>query len=211
MKHSFWDRYSDIKSPVHSIPPGIKIASTIFLITLLSVLPYKILILSIPPIFLFLIIIFAVSKIPLIFIIKRVLIIFPFLLPVIILNFFFTKEGIIVSIILTIRSILSIISVVILISVTKFRDILRTLSGWHLPKILILILSFMYRYFFLLTDESEKMVRSVKVRSGKRAKFSLIKVYAHILGILFIKSYERSDRVYKAMLIRGYNGEENIL
>lgn len=69
----------------------------------------------------------------------------------------------------------------------------------------------MYRYFFLLTDESEKMVRSVKIRSGKEPKLRIIKIYASILGILFIKSYERSDRVYKAMVMRGYTGEGNIL
>lgn len=211
MKHSFWDRYSDIESPVHKIKPGIKLAVSLLLIILLSTLPYKPLLYSVVFVFLFLVVTLTLSKVPVMFIMKRILMLIPLLLPVIILNYFFLSDGIFNSTVITLRSLLSVFVLVLLISVTRFRDLIKTFKQWHLPRIIILTLSFMYRYFFLLTDESEKMVRSVKIRSAGGSKLKMIKIYSHILGILFVKSYERSDRVYKAMVMRGFSGEEDIL
>ncbi|MEN8152425.1 MAG: energy-coupling factor transporter transmembrane component T [Acidobacteriota bacterium] len=211
MKHSFWDNYSTIKSPVHKISPGIKLITAFLLLMILAVLPYRYLLWGAPAITVFLLISTLISKIPLIPTLRRILIILPIVVPVILINSVFMTNGGKNSLVLAIRSFLSIFTLIILISVTKFSDILRTLRSWHFPKILLMILSFMYRYFFLLTDELEKMVRATKMRWGKRSGLKVIKVYGQILGILFIKSYIRAERVYHAMVMRGFNGNGDII
>jgi len=206
MKHSFWDHYSGLDSPVHRLSPVIKILFVISLVVFLSAIPEYGLSLFSMPVLLFLLIILAVSKVPVVHVVKRTLVILPLILPVIVLNSFFMEAGLKHSLILSVRSFLSIFSLVLLVSVTSFSDIMKTLSRLHFPQIVIMILSFMYRYFFLLTGEMEKMVRAVKMRSGGAHGFEIVRIYSQILGILFIKSYERAERVYQAMLMRGYDG-----
>ena len=61
----------------------------------------------------------------------------------------------------------------------------------------------MYRYFFLLIDELEKMIRSVKLRSSDTKKMILFKSYTNIMAVLMIKSFDRAERVFQAMEMRG--------
>ncbi len=210
MKHAFLDRYSDLDSPVHRISAGIKLSVSLFIISLLTIIPVDKLLIPVFIVTIFLLFVISISKIPVFFLLKRLLILLPLLLPVFILNFFFSSRQFSHSLIITSRSFQSLLTIILMISSTRFKDILRTLSTWHFPKIIVQTLSFMYRFFFLLTDESEKMVRSVALRTGGRSKFGLLKTYSHILGTLLIKSYERSDRVYKAMVMRGYDGKGDI-
>jgi len=206
MKHSFLDNYSSIDSPIHRLQSGVKILFVILLIIALSVLPDYCLPFLLLPAFFMLLLILVISKIPVVSIMKRTFIILPLILPVILLNSFFTDLGLEHSLIISMRAFLSVFSLILLVSVTSFADIMRTLSKWHFPKIMIMILSFMYRYFFLLIGEAEKMVRAVKLRSAGSKGISLFRIYTHILAILFIKSYERAEKVYHSMLMRGYDG-----
>ena len=206
MRHSFWDHFSGLESPIHKLSPGIKILFVILLVLILTMLPgYYVSYLSIP-LLLMLITILIISGVPVKHVMKRTLVILPLILPVILLNSIFMESGLNHSLILSVRSFLSIFSLVLLVSVTKFSDIMKTLSKWHFPRIMIMILTFMYRYFFLLTGEMEKMIRAVKLRSGNTRWPEIFKIYSQILAILFIKSYERAERVYNAMLMRGYDG-----
>lgn len=211
MRHSFWDNYSSIKSPVHNISPGKKLLTAFFFLVILAILPYKYLLWAAPVITAFLLASTLISKVPIIPTLRRILIILPIVIPVILINSFFMVGGAKNSLVLAMRSFLSIFTLIVLISTTKFSDILKTLTTWHFPKILLMILSFMYRYFFLLTDELEKMIRATKMRWGKRGGLKVIMVYGQILGILFIKSYIRAERVYHAMVMRGFDGNGDIL
>ena len=206
MRHSFWDHYSSLNSPVHNIPSGFKIIFTLFLIILLTVLPGSYISFASLLVLILLVAILIISEVPVTNVMKRTIVILPLVLPVIVLNSIFMEAGLRHSMILSVRSFLSIFALILLVSVTRFSDIMKTLSSWHFPRIMIMILSFMYRYFFLLTGEMEKMVRAVKMRSGGSRGFGLIRIYSQILAILFIKSYERAERVYHAMLMRGYDG-----
>lgn len=67
-----------------------------------------------------------------------------------------------------------------------------------------LIFSFLYRYFFLLYDEIERMKRAI-VSKGKKPGF---KSYLIFSGNIFIRSYERSERVLKAMISKGWEIEK---
>ena len=208
MRHSFLDKYSNLITPVHNLSTDIKIIISLSFIFLLSTLPINLLIWIFPIGLTVQFTIIYISKIPVLYIIKRALLISPLVLPVILLNTFFKNSGgLEISIIFTLRAFLSIITLLLLLSTTKFYSILKTLGKWKFPNILIIILSFMYGYFFLLQDELERMIRSLKLRSCNIKKTLLFRYYTNIIGILFIKSYDRAERVFQAMELRGYEDD----
>lgn len=139
--------------------------------------------------------------------IKKVAVILPFILAIVLLNLLAGSDPARAGL-LIIRSLLSILSLVLLISTTRFHEILHVLALWHVPGVIRLTLSFMYRYFFLIIDEAEKMVRAFRVRYQGDSIWKKLKLMSVITGMLFIRSYERAERVYYAMVMRGYTGEE---
>lgn len=106
----------------------------------------------------------------------------------------------------------------ILAMTTPFTDLLWALGSLHVPGTLIAIISFMYRYLFTLYDEAERLIRARAARSGstagQRSGGSLVwraRIAGGMIGNLFLRSYERSERIYAAMLARGYDGHMRTL
>ena len=74
------------------------------------------------------------------------------------------------------------------------------------PKIFTMLTSFMYRYSFILIDEMYRMKRARDSRCFGGRWFWQTKVIGHMIGTLFLRSFHRGERVYLAMLSRGYHG-----
>jgi len=74
------------------------------------------------------------------------------------------------------------------------------------PKILTMLTSFMYRYSFILIDEMHRMKRARDSRCFGGKWFWQLKVIGQMIGTLFLRSFYRGERVYMAMLSRGYRG-----
>jgi cobalt/nickel transport system permease protein len=112
------------------------------------------------------------------------------------------------------RAWLSIQAAVWLVATTRFPDLLHALEHLKLPKMLVTIIAFLYRYLFVLTDEVMRLLRARQSRSatlpnqrgGGRLAWRA-QVAGGMVGQLFLRSYERSDRIYAAMLARGYTGQ----
>jgi cobalt/nickel transport system permease protein len=113
-----------------------------------------------------------------------------------------------------VRSWLSVQMAVLLVASTQFPDLLHALRHLHVPGVLVSIISFMYRYLFVLSDEALRLLRARQARSaaavaGGRTGGSLTwraRVTGSMIGQLFLRSYERSDRIFNSMLARGYSG-----
>lgn len=112
------------------------------------------------------------------------------------------------------RSLISIQAAVLLTATTRFPDILHALRHLKTPAVLVSIIAFMYRYLFVLADEAERLLRARASRSGRRPGLPgggsirwRATVAGHMAGQLLVRSLDRSDRVYQAMLARGYRGE----
>jgi len=71
------------------------------------------------------------------------------------------------------------------------------------------LLSFMYRYLFLLEDQLLRTKRAFESRNINKNGFKNIRALSNVLGTLFIRTYERAERIYMAMCARGYDGEKN--
>jgi cobalt/nickel transport system permease protein len=111
------------------------------------------------------------------------------------------------------------VQVALLLSMTTHpTDLLWALHWLRVPAVLVQIIQFMYRYLFTLREEAERLSRARTARSGSlpghAAGGSLLwraQVAGHMIGSLFVRSYERSERIYAAMLARGYDGDLRVL
>jgi cobalt/nickel transport system permease protein len=102
---------------------------------------------------------------------------------------------------------------ILLTAVTRFPDLLWALSKLKVPRILVAMIGFLYRYLFVLADEALRMLRARAARSPRTpgAKRPSIgwqsRVAGGMVGSLFLRALERSERVYAAMVSRGYDGQ----
>ena len=125
-----------------------------------------------------------------------------------------TDAGVVRFVSIVIRTWLSVQMAILLTATTRFPDLLHALHHLHVPQLLVAIISFMYRYLFVLTDEAMRLLRAREARSARLAEGGgsgslawRARVTGNMVGQLFLRSYERSDRVYNAMLARGYTGQ----
>ncbi|NJN17248.1 MAG: cobalt ECF transporter T component CbiQ [Oscillochloris sp.] len=125
-----------------------------------------------------------------------------------------SSTGLIAFVSIVIKSWLSVQAALLLTATTHFTDVLFALRALRLPAVLVAILSFAYRYLFVLVDEAGRMLRAREVRSaevpGRKAGGGLVwraSVVGRMVGTLFLRAYERSERIYVAMLSRGFDGE----
>jgi cobalt/nickel transport system permease protein len=111
------------------------------------------------------------------------------------------------------KSWLSVQMAVVLTACTPFPALLQAMRSLHVPKILVAIIGFTYRYIFVIGDEALRMMRARSARSGiveghgGGSVFWRAGVTGSMAGNLFLRSIERSERIYDAMLARGYDGE----
>jgi cobalt/nickel transport system permease protein len=129
-------------------------------------------------------------------------------------DFTITDAGLLRFVSIVIRSWLSVQLAILLVAVTEFPKIVHALRHLRVPAVLTVIISFLYRYLFVLADEVMRLLRAREARSahaagksGGRSVAWRARVAGNMAGQLFLRSYERSDRVYNAMLSRGYKGE----
>lgn len=100
---------------------------------------------------------------------------------------------------------------IVLAATTEVPDILRGLGRLRVPAVVTTIAMFMVRYLELVADELGRMRTSMTSRGYDPRWLSQAKPIAHAAGSLFIRSYERGERVYDAMLARGYTGVMPVL
>jgi cobalt/nickel transport system permease protein len=124
-----------------------------------------------------------------------------------------TDAGLLRFVSILIRSWLSVQMAILLVAVARFPDLIHALEHLRIPAILTTIIAFLYRYLFVLADEVFRLMRARESRAaavpGKRSGGSVAwraGIAGNMAGQLFLRSYERSDRVYNAMLARGYVG-----
>jgi len=124
-----------------------------------------------------------------------------------------TDFGLIRFFSILVRSWLSVQMAILLVATTQFPDLIHALEHLRVPKSLTTIVAFLYRYLFVLVDEVYRLLRARDARSaglpGKKFGGSLLwraRVTGSMAGQLFLRSYERSERIYNAMVSRGYSG-----
>lgn len=228
----FLDPYRPRQSAIHRLDPRVKLVMALAFIfttalTPVGAWPIYILLLAI------ILSVILLSDLGLAYIWKRAALAFPFVLAA--LPIIFTAPGptlfeipigqwtLSVSIpglerflSIAIKSWISVQAAIVLAASTSFPDLLVAMRAIRIPRMLVSIFGLMWRYLFVLADEVLRLNRARASRSGQldmpglRSGGSVAwraRVTGGMAGNLFLRALERSDRIYMAMLSRGYDGE----
>lgn len=226
MHSDAFDRYHHGHSPIHGIDPRVKVLVTIAFIISNALLPDGAWI-AFALAWIFILVANVFSQLGIGFTFRRSFIALPFALAAITVlfsipgqavssfhflmwNFTITDAGLLRFVSIVIRSWLSVQMAILLVAVTEFPKIVHALNHLRVPTIITVIISFLYRYLFVLADEVLRLLRARQARSAAVAGISAggsvmwrARIAGHMAGQLFLRSYERSDRIYNAMVARG--------
>jgi len=128
-----------------------------------------------------------------------------------------SEPGFVRFVTILLRAWLAVQAAILLTATTPFTDLLWSLRNLRIPQALVAMLGFMYRYLFVLADEALRMNRARAARSPRivgapRPPIGWqARVAGSMVGSLFLRALERSERVYAAMASRGYDGEVRAL
>jgi cobalt/nickel transport system permease protein len=95
---------------------------------------------------------------------------------------------------------------IVLASTTSIPQILDGLARLRVPRVVVAITAFMIRYGDVIGDEVRRLSVARQSRGGGRGRFAQVRVLTSTAGTLFVRSYERGERVFLAMESRGYAG-----
>jgi cobalt/nickel transport system permease protein len=221
------DHYQDGDSALHTFDPRVKVLAVVIYVLVLSLTPegswlsflvYWVAFLSA----------ISITRLGFFYTIRRSILALPFVLAVLAIPFTtpgellyqlpifgwsITIPGLIRFLTILLRAWLSVQAAILLTAVTRVPDILWALKALRIPAQLVAMIGFLYRYLFVLADEALRMLRARASRSPKlpgMPKPSIVwqgRIAGGMVGNLFLRSLDRSERVYTAMLARGYNGE----
>jgi cobalt/nickel transport system permease protein len=102
------------------------------------------------------------------------------------------------------KAALGTLSAVLLGATTPFPDVLHALERLKAPKLLVLIAAFMYRYLFTILDEVQRMRAALAARGYAPRHALQAQAIGRVATALFLRTYERAERVHLAMLARGW-------
>lgn len=164
------------------------------------------------------VVVIAMSGVPLTYIAKRMVIEVPFVLFAILVPFVaygpqvevlgisLSEPGLVAAFGLLAKGTIGVASSLTFAATTEPQDILRGLERLHMPELLVQIMGFMIRYLDVVTAELSRMLVAMRSRGCDPRSPKHWPALARAMGALFIRSYERGERVHLAMLSRGYDG-----
>jgi cobalt/nickel transport system permease protein len=213
----YMDILSGKDTPVHRMDPRAKILTTvIFIISVISFNKYEIS--ALIPFFIYPAVMIGLGKLPFYYLFRKLLIVTPFAIMIGIFNPLIDCEilmhigalpvsgGWISFASIMLRFTLTAGSVLVLIACTGFNSVCMALEKMGTPRVFAVQLLFLYRYIFVLIDEASRMANARDLRSFD-GKGKGIKVFGYLIGQLLLRTIERAQRIYLAMLCRGFDGE----
>jgi len=119
-----------------------------------------------------------------------------------------TREGVLISAMITLKSNAILLAFIALIASTSIATLGYALNRLRIPEKIVHLLLLTYRYVFVIEQEYQRLVRATKIR-GFRPKSNMhtYRTYAYLIGMLFVRASERAERVHQAMLCRGFKGK----
>ena len=228
MHHETLDLLSRGDSLVHRLDARVKIVAVV-LYTFALIATDKYEIAGLAPFVLFPAFLVLFGEVPLGFLAKGVALGLPFVFMVAVFNPVFDaaprilrigpwewtpRGGTISCVNILLRFLLTASSLVAVMATTPFHRIVNGLRRMRFPAMLLMVLSFLHRYLFVLVDVAGRMRRARDSRAaggeanaGGRTLALRFHSFAGVLGVLFLRSLDQSERIYAAMRSRGFSGE----
>jgi len=211
----YFDTLARFDTPLHRLEPRAKLITTaVFIITVVSFPKYSLS--ALLPFSIFPMAILASSRIPVSFVLKKILLITPFALLIGIGNPWFDREimihlgplnisgGWVSFSSIMLRFFLSVSTALLLLGCTGMNGICAGLAQLKVPVFFTTQLLLLYRYLFVLVAEAERMLQARALRAPlKKINLADTGVF---LGQLLLRSIDRAERIYLAMRSRGFSG-----
>jgi cobalt/nickel transport system permease protein len=215
------DELGRLASPAHRVDARAKALATAgFLAAVLSFPRYEVAALT--PFALFPFALGCVGRIPAAVVLRKLLVAAPFAVAVGLFNPFLDAApmGEVAGFAVTggwlsfasilLRFALTVSAALVLVACTGMDRLCAGLARLGLPRVFVVQLLFLHRYLFAIADEGARMLRGLELRAAGRPKLRL-RVYGSLVGHLLVRSMARAERVYQAMLARGFDGEVRVL
>jgi len=145
----------------------------------------------------------VLSRIPLLFLLKRLAWLSPLVLSVALVNAVQPAAGG-SWVVVAVKSTICLLTVTVVANTTPFSKILRVLRRLRVPDLLITTIALMHRYLFVLAEEAERMRRARASRTFTRRRRARWQTLSTVVGQLFVRASERAERIYDAMCARGW-------
>jgi cobalt/nickel transport system permease protein len=226
MHHRTVERLAALESPVHRLDPRVKLLCTLVFVVAVALLPARLqagyavaagmVVAGL-----------LAARLPWGFVLSRLLRLLPFVVLVGIfwpfsrgrevvgridaLGLTVYREGLVFGLALLLKGTLAILAVGWLVFSTPFHRLLSALRALRVPQVVVATLLFLFRYLDLLADESERVRRARAARSPGRTVRWRGRSTGGLIGRLFVRALHRAERIHRAMLARGFDGEVRVL
>jgi len=220
--HRTVERLAAGDSPIHRLDPRVKLVSVLVFVICVSLLPKS-------PMFFYLapaglvIAILALARLPLGFVFSRTLLVLPFV-GLVALFLPFTRgptelfhleglglsvyaEGLELAAAILAKGVLAILAVESLVFTTRFHRLLLAMRWLRVPRAVVAILGFLFRYLDLLSNESLRVQRARRARTPGRTRRLRGRSTGGMVGRLLLRTLGRAERIHRAMVARGFDGE----
>lgn len=215
------DALGRLDSPVHRLDARAQLLTTFgFILVVMSYSRYEVA--ALMPLFLYPAALLVLGRLSLRYLVRKVAIAAPFALFVGICNPWLDRQvvaqigaypltgGWLSFSSILVRFGLTVSAAIILVTCTGIHRLCAGGERLGLPRVFVVQLMFLYRYFFVIGDEGGRMVRGVAMRSvGGRAPGA--RTYAILVGQLLLRAMDRAQRIYRAMAARGFEGDVRVL
>ncbi|HJR93249.1 MAG TPA: cobalt ECF transporter T component CbiQ [Acidimicrobiia bacterium] len=204
-------------SPVHRLAPDVKLVAAVAFVLAVAVTPRRAL-WAFAVDFAVVVTVVRLARLRLRFVLPRLAAVAPFIVFALLIPFIATGErtsvlGLQVSVegmwamwnVIAKATLGALVSIV-LATTTEVPDIIRGLGRLRVPALITTIAAFMIRYLEVIAGELGRMRTAMTARGYDPRWISQARPIASAAGSLFVRSYERGERVYDAMLARGYTG-----
>jgi cobalt/nickel transport system permease protein len=119
-----------------------------------------------------------------------------------------TKEGVLYASQITLKCNAILLAMIALMATIPIFTLGHAMSKLYFPEKMIHLLLFTYRYIHVIFQEYHRLINAMRIRGFiPGTNLHTYRSYAYLLGMLLVKSYDRAERVHKAMLCRGFSGK----
>lgn len=205
------------KTVIHQFNSGVKLVITLlYIITVVSYSKYDLL--GLLPLVLYPVSLISLAELPGKYLLGRVLLVTPLVFFVGIFNPFFDRtpllhlNGLVITggwlsfSVLLVKFGFTVLAALILVATSGINEIGTALLSFKIPRILVIQLLFMYRYLSVLMEETVKTLRAYQLRCVEGRGIHR-KAWGSLVGQLLLRTFDRAQRIYHAMLCRGFHGE----
>ncbi len=118
-----------------------------------------------------------------------------------------TKEGVLFASQITLKSNTILLAMIALLATTPISTLGHAMRRLYAPNKVTLLFLFTYRYIHVIFQEYQRLINAMRIRGfAPRTNIHTYRSYAYLVGILLVRSYDRAERIHRAMLCRGFTG-----